>query len=81
MIILCDVCIQGDICCVRYTVDVQETESIERAQNSVSSSADCPVCLGECTCSCPHYWVLGPILSTTFTSYVFNYIFTFWYCI
>ncbi|XP_078161898.1 BRAP2 RING ZnF UBP domain-containing protein 2-like [Carex rostrata] len=37
--------LEGDICCVRYTADVQETELIERAQISVSSSADCPVCL------------------------------------
>ncbi|KAJ4748076.1 zinc finger (ubiquitin-hydrolase) domain-containing protein [Rhynchospora pubera] len=37
--------LEEDICCVRYTVDVQQTESIERAQSSVSSSADCPVCL------------------------------------
>ncbi|KAJ3708069.1 hypothetical protein LUZ61_011774 [Rhynchospora tenuis] len=37
--------LEEDICCVRYTVDVHQTESIERAQSSVSSSADCPVCL------------------------------------
>ena len=52
MVIVCIFFIQGDICCVRYTADVQETELIERAQISVSSSADCPVCLGECSCVC-----------------------------
>lgn len=42
--------LQGDICCVRYIIDVQYTGSIEHAQSSATVSAEqpsCPVCLGE----------------------------------
>ncbi|WOK95068.1 BRCA1-associated protein isoform X1 [Canna indica] len=40
--------LEGDTCCVRYTIDVQYTGLIEHAQSSVTSSAEqpsCPVCL------------------------------------
>ncbi|CAL9183396.1 BRAP2 RING ZnF UBP domain-containing protein 2 [Musa acuminata AAA Group] len=40
--------LEGDICSVHYTVDVQYTGSIEHAQSSLTSSAElptCPVCL------------------------------------
>lgn len=42
--------VQVDVCHVQFTVDIQYTGSVERAQTSISSSTEqptCAVCLGK----------------------------------